>query len=72
MDALKSQDDIRMITYPLKIEDEDTWNEWKKGVPRTYPSVGDRLIEFIERDLQSREETGKGLLERFDEYESNR
>jgi hypothetical protein len=66
-----SQDDTRMKTYPLQIEDEDKWDNWKKGVPRTYSSVGDRLIEFVERDLESREETGEGLLERLDEYEDN-
>lgn len=57
-----------MVTYPTEIEDEELWEEWKKTVPRAYVSVGDRLIEFIEKDLQSRQETGEGLLERFDEY----
>lgn len=60
-----------MKTYPLVIEDEDeeNWEQWKKTVPRTYSSVGDRLLEFIEYELQSRQETNQGLLERVDELE---
>jgi hypothetical protein len=65
--------DKRMITYPLEIPDdeEDTWQDWKQTVPRSYPKVGDRLQEFIKKDLESRSKHGEGLLERFDEYESN-